>query len=65
MFSIETDSYVYVAQHQLRKFTKPANLTVNGSVRFADEKRKLFVIDDDGREHGMKIVRRVLKEPKQ
>jgi hypothetical protein len=28
--------------------SRSANLTVNGSVKFAVEKRKLFVIDDGG-----------------
>ena len=41
----------------------PANLTVNAPVKFAIEKRKLFVIDDDGKEHEMEIIKQVLKQP--
>lgn len=63
-FVIEGDTYAYVAQERLRwKWSKPANLTMNGSVKFAIEKRKLFVIDDDGKEHEMEIVKRILKPP--
>jgi hypothetical protein len=32
-------------------------------VKFAVEKRKLFVIDEDGKEHEMEIVKKVLKQP--
>ena len=61
-FVIEGETRAYMAQERLRwKWSKPANLTVNGPVKFAVEKRKLFVIDDDGKEHEMEIVKQVLK----
>ena len=63
-FAIEGDTRVYMAQERLRwKWSKPANLTVNAPVKFAVEKRKLFVIDDDGKEHEMEILKQVLKQP--
>jgi hypothetical protein len=63
-FLIEGETHAYLAQERLLwRWSKPANLTINGPVRFAVEGRKLFVIDDDGREHQMEIVRRVLKQP--
>jgi hypothetical protein len=62
-FAIEGDTHAYVAQERLRwKWSKPANLTVNAPVKFAIEKRKLFVIDDDGKEHEMEIIKQVLKQ---
>jgi hypothetical protein len=62
-FAIEGDTRVYMAQERLRwKWSKPANLTVNAPVKFAVEKRKLFVIDDDGKEHEMEILKQVLKQ---
>lgn len=65
-FLIEGETHAYLAQERLRwRWSKPANLTVNGPVRFAVEKRKLFVIDDDGKEHEMEIVKRVLRLPEQ
>lgn len=61
-FLIEGDTHAYLAQQRLRwRWSKPANLTVNGPVKFAVEKRKLFVIDDDGKEHEMEIIKQVLK----
>ena len=65
-FLIEGETHAYLAQQRLRwRWSKPANLTVNGPVKFAVEKRKLFVIDDDGKEHEMEIVKQVLKPPAQ
>jgi hypothetical protein len=63
-FIIEGDTYAYVAQERLRwRWSKPANLTVNGPVKYAVEKRKLYVIDDDGKEHEMEVMKRILKQP--
>jgi len=61
---IEGDKYVYLAQERLHwRWSKPANLTVNGPVKYAVEKRKLFVMDEDGKEHEMEIVKKTLKTP--
>jgi hypothetical protein len=63
---IEGETYAYLAQERLRWWwSKPANLTVNGPVKFAVEKRKLFVIDEDGKEHEMEIIKRFLRVPEQ
>lgn len=63
-FLIEGETHAYLAQERLRwKWSKAANLTVNGPVKFAVEKRKLFVIDEDGKEHEMEIVKKVLRQP--
>jgi hypothetical protein len=61
---VEGDTYAYVAQERLRwKWSKPANLTVNGAVKYAVEKQKLSVIDDDGKELEMEIVKKILRQP--
>jgi hypothetical protein len=63
-FFIEGDTHAYLVQERLRwRWSKPANLTVNGPVKFAVDKRKLFVIDEDGKEHEMEIVKKVLRQP--
>lgn len=65
-FLIEGETHAYLAQQRLRwRWSKPANLAVNGPVKFAAEKHKLFVIDDDGKEHAMEIIKRVLRLPEQ
>jgi hypothetical protein len=63
---IEGDKYVYLAQERLRwRWSKVANVTVNGSVKYAVEKRKLYVMDEDGKEHEMEIVKKTLRLPDQ
>ena len=62
--TIEGDSHIYVARRGLRwRWSKSLDLAVNASVKFAVEKRKLFVIDEDGKEHELSITKRVLKPP--
>src|SRR5439155_26535501 len=63
-FMIEGETHAYLGQERLRwRWSKAANLTVNGPVKFAVEKRKLFVIDEDGKEHEMGIVKQILRQP--
>ena len=63
-FLIEGETHAYLAQERLKwRWSKSANLTVNGPVKFAVEKRKLFVMDEDGKEHEMEIVKKVLRTP--
>jgi len=38
---------------------------VNGPIKYAVEKRNLFVIDEDGKEHEMEIVKKTLRLPDQ
>lgn len=65
-FLIEGESHAYFAQQRLRwRWSKPANLTVNGPVKFAVRKRKLFVIDEDDKQHEMKIIKRILRLPEE
>ena len=62
-FLIEGDKYAYLAQERLRwKWSKPANLTVNGPIKYAVEKRTLFVVDEDGKEHEMEITKKILRQ---
>jgi hypothetical protein len=62
-YVIEGDQYVYLASERLRwRWSKPADLTVNGTVQYVVEKRKLIVLDDGGKEHELEIVKRILKE---
>jgi hypothetical protein len=63
-FLIEGETHAYLAQERLRwRWSKAATLDVNGPVKFAVEKRKLFVIDEDGKEHELEIIKRVLRLP--
>lgn len=63
-FQIAGEKKIYTAREAIRfNWSKEANLTVNGPVRFAVDvhERKLFVIDEDGKEHGMAIISKSLR----
>ena len=64
-FQFEGEKKIYTAREPLKyRWSKEANLTVNGPVKFAVDahERKLFVIDDDGKEHAMEIIKKALRE---
>jgi len=64
-YVIESDTHVYVARERLRwRWSKPANLTINAPIRFAIEKDRMFILDEDGKEHEAKITKKILKEKK-
>lgn len=54
-------AYTYQAQKRVGLVRKPAKLTVNTSVKFAVEKQKLYLIDEDGKEHEMSIIKQTLR----
>ena len=63
-FEFGGDTKIYTAREPLKwRWSKEANLTVNAQVKFAVDarERKLFVIDEDGKEHEMKIIKKVLR----
>jgi hypothetical protein len=61
-FVIEGEDYAYVANERLRwRWSHSANLAANGPVKYAVDGHKLIVIDDDGKQHEMEIVKRILK----
>jgi hypothetical protein len=65
-FVIDGDQYVYLVQERLRwRWSKAANVTVNGPIKYVVEKRKLIVLDEDGKEHEMQVLKKTLKRPEQ
>ena len=54
----------YIAQRQLHVRSQTAALIVNTPVKFAVEKRKLYLVDDDGNKYGFDIVKQVQREAK-
>lgn len=64
-YLIEIGDYVYVCSERLRwKWSKPAMLTVNGPVKAAIEKKHLYLLDEDGKEHETTISKKILKTAK-
>jgi hypothetical protein len=61
-YVIESDKFVYLTEERLLwRWSKPAPLVVNGPVKFAVEKRTLYLRDEEGKEHEAKIVKQILK----
>ena len=57
-YTIEAGKKLYVArEHLLFPWSKPANVTVGEPVKYAVEKGKLYLLDDDGKEHKTSIVK--------
>jgi hypothetical protein len=61
-FVIETDKLTYTVS-EIVQSGKPANLTVNGPVKFAIEDTTLYLMDESGKEHRTEIVKKVLRQP--
>ena len=52
IYTIETDNRVYVVkEHLLFPWSKSANVSVGEPVKFAAEKNKVYILDDDKKEH--------------
>ena len=59
---IEGDDMVYVTQERLRwRWSKAARVTVNGEVEYYADGEKLHVLDNDGKEHVIEIVKQIQK----
>lgn len=63
-YTIDTGEMVYTAGHfHFRGSDKPLPLTINTKVKFAIEKEKFYLVDDEGKEHKLKLEKKALKTP--
>jgi|SRR6516164_10237589 hypothetical protein len=60
-YTIETETHVYVARRLKWRWAHPPNLAVGGSVKFSIEKNSLYLLDDVGEKHKMRLVETSLK----
>ena len=52
VYTIQGDKKTYIARERLLfPWSKPANITVGEQVKFYVEKNKLYILDDDGKQH--------------
>lgn len=59
---IEGDDSIYITSERLRwRWSKSAHVSVNGTVQYYVQGRKLHVLDDDQKEHTIDILQTVLK----
>lgn len=62
-YVIETADMIYIGSHRLRwRWSKPIDLTINRPVRFAIEKRNMYLQDDEGKEHKLDLVKRIARD---
>lgn len=62
IYTIESGNKIFVgSEHLLFPWSKPANIQLGESVKFAMVKGKLIVLDDDGKQHKTTLVRTSLK----
>lgn len=58
VYTIQGHDKTYIAREKLLfPWPKPANVTVGDHVKFAIEGRKLYILDDDQKEHKASIVK--------
>jgi hypothetical protein len=61
-YAIESDGYVYLVEERIHfRWSKSARITMNGTVKFAVEKEKLYLQDDRGKVHETWILKTVEK----
>jgi hypothetical protein len=58
VYTIQGPHKTYIAREQLLfPWSKPANVTVGEKVKYAVEKNKIYIYDDDGKEHKASIAK--------
>jgi hypothetical protein len=59
---VEGTDYVYVTSERLRwRWSKGAHVAVNGEVKYYVDGRKLHLLDNDGKEHSVEILKQIRK----
>ncbi|HXI89963.1 MAG TPA: hypothetical protein VNO24_08115, partial [Blastocatellia bacterium] len=64
IYMIEAGQYVYAIAHIHFPRDKAMPVTVNTTVKFVIDKSKAYLLDEDGKEHELKFVKKTLKEDK-
>ena|ERR1051325_3687255 len=54
------DGYLFTLSHGIVRFTRPPNITVNGPIKYAIEKGRFYILDEDGREFRMTLHQKAL-----
>jgi hypothetical protein len=63
-YEIEGDQYVYLAEQHIKwRWSKAADISVNGRVQYAVDKRKLYLVDEQRKIYELQIVKKILKTP--
>ena len=61
VYTIEGSGKTYIAREKLNfPWSKPANVTVGGEIKYAIDGRKLVILDEENKEHKASIVKTTL-----
>lgn len=64
-YTIEGDDYVFIVSRVLSfRWQREPQVTINGPIKYAVQKDKLYFIDDNGREMNGKITKKILRDKK-
>jgi len=62
IYTVEGGNKIYTAKEQLLfPWSKPANVTVGEKVKYVIDKNRMYLLDDDGKEHKAKITKVKMK----
>lgn len=61
-YVIDAGQYIYTFSHLHFRRDKAMPVTVNSIVKFAIEKNRVYILDEDGKEHDLKFEKKALKE---
>jgi hypothetical protein len=62
IYTVEGETKIYTAKEQLLfPWSKPANVTVGEKVKYTIEKNKMFLLDDDGKQHKATVTKVKMK----
>lgn len=62
VYTVEGNNKIYTAKEQLLfPWSKPANVTVGEKVKYVVDKNRMYLLDDDGKEHKAKVTKVKMK----
>jgi hypothetical protein len=63
VYTIQVQDKTYIAREKLLfPWSKPANVTVGGDIKYAIEGRRLYILDDDQKEHKASITKQSVSQ---
>lgn len=62
IYTVEGNGKIYTAKEQLLfPWSKPANVTVGEKVKYVIDKNRMYLMDDDGKEHKARVTKVKMK----
>lgn len=62
IYTVQGHGKIYTAREQLLfPWSKPANVTVGENVKYVIDKNRMYLLDDDGKEHKAKVTKVKMK----